>query len=49
MHSDAFFLIRLTFIDSLKIALINMIAISMMSAKLVVPDLLKIMYFKKSL
>ena len=39
MRFNTFFLILLTFIESLKVVVIGMIATLMMSAKLVTPDL----------
>ena len=46
-HLDTQFLILLTFLDSLRISLINMVTILMMSAKMATPDLLKIKIFWK--
>ena len=45
MGFGTFFLILLTFTESLKVFLIDMIAILMMSAKLATPDLLEITVF----
>ena len=44
---DAYFLILLTFLESLRIVLIDMVKILMMSAKLATPGLLKIKIFWK--
>ena len=41
LHFNVYFLILLTFLESLKVVLINLVAILMMSAKLVTLDLLK--------
>ena len=43
---DTFFLILLTFLEPLNIALINMVTILMMSAKFATRNLLKIKYFE---
>ena len=43
---DTQFLTLLTYFESLKIALINMVAIGMMSAKMATLGLLKIKYFE---
>ena len=43
LHFNALFLILLTFLESLKIFLINMVIILMMSVKMATPDLLKTM------
>ena len=48
-HLDTQFLIPLTFLDSLRISLINMVTILMMSAKMATPDLLKTDFLKKRL
>ena len=45
LHFDIYFLILLTFIESLKIVLINMVTILMMSAKMATLGLLKIKVF----
>ena len=42
LQFDASFLIHLTFLEFLKIVLINMITILMMSAKIATPGLLKL-------
>ena len=44
-HLDTYFLTLLTFLESLKIFLINMVKILMMSAKMATPGLLKIKIF----
>ena len=44
-HLDTYFLTLLTFLESLKIFLINMVKILMMSAKMATPGLLKIKVF----
>ena len=46
-HLDTQFLIPLTFLDSLRISLINMVTILMMSAKMATPGLLIIKVFWK--
>ena len=46
LHFSTQFLILLTFFESLKIFLINMVTILMISAKLATPDLLKIKIFQ---
>ena len=46
-HLDTQFLILLTFLDSLRISLINMVTILMMSAKMATPGLLIIKVFWK--
>ena len=48
-HLDTYFLTLLTFLESLKIFLINMVKILMMSAKMATPGLLKIKIFWKKL
>ena len=45
LHFDTSFLVLLTFLEHLKIVLINMVTILMMSAKLATPDFLKIKVF----
>ena len=45
LHFNTEFLILLTFIESLKIFLINMVTILMISAKMAIPDLRKIKVF----
>ena len=47
LHFDTQFLILLSFIESLKIFLINMVTILMMSAKMATPGLRKIKVFWK--
>ena len=47
LHFNAEFLILLTFLESLKIYLINMVIILMMSAKMATPGLLKTTVFCK--
>ena len=47
LNFDAKLLILLTFLESLKIALIKKVTILMMSAKMGTPGLLKIMVFRK--
>ena len=44
-HLDTYFLTLLTFLESLRIVLINMANIFMMSAKMATPGLLKIKIF----
>ena len=46
-HLDRQFLILLTFLETLRIVLINMVAILMMSAKIATAALLKIKFFRK--
>ena len=46
LHFSTQFLILLTFLESLKIFLINIVTIFMMSAKFATPDLLKIKIFQ---
>ena len=46
LHFDTQFLILLTFLESLKVALINIVTILMISAKLATPDLLEIKVFR---
>ena len=46
-HLDTWFLILLTFLESLRIVLTNMVPILMMSAKLAIPGSLKIIFFWK--
>ena len=46
-HLDTYFLTLLTFLESLRIVLINMVKILMMSAKMGTPGLLKIKIFWK--
>ena len=46
-HLDTWFLIILTFLESLRIVLINIVKVLMMSAKMATPDLLKIKIFWK--
>ena len=46
LHFGTYFLILLIFLESLKIFLINIVAILMMSAKLVTPGFLKIKAFR---
>ena len=46
-HLDTYFLTLLTFLESLRIVLINMANIFMMSAKMATPGLLKIKIFWK--
>ena len=45
LHFDAWFLILLIFLESLKIVLINLVTILMISAKMASPGLLKIKVF----
>ena len=45
LHFDTKFLIRLTFLESLKIALLKKVKILMMSAKIATPGLLKVKVF----
>ena len=45
LHFDKKFLILLTFLESLKIVSITAVTISMMSATMATPDLLKIKVF----
>ena len=44
-HLDTYFVALLTFLESLRIVLINMVKILMMSAKMATPGLLKIKIF----
>ena len=46
-HLDIYFLTLLNFLESLRIALINIVKILMMSAKMVTPGLFKIQIFLK--
>ena len=46
MHFDTQFLILLTFFESLKVVLINIVTILMISAKLATPGLLEIKVFR---
>ena len=46
-HLDTWFLIILTFLESLRIVLINIVKVLMMSAKMATPGLLKIKIFWK--
>ena len=45
LHLDTYFLILLTFHESLKIGLVNMVIILMMPAKMATPGFLKQWYF----
>ena len=45
LHFDSWFLILLTFLESLRITLINMVTILMMSPKMATPGLFKIKVF----
>ena len=47
LHIDTSFVVLLTYFESLKISLMNMVAILMMSAKIATLGLLKITVFKK--
>ena len=44
-HLDTYFLTALTFLESIRIVLINMVKILIMSAKMATPGLLKIKIF----
>ena len=46
LYFNIYFLILLTFFESLKVFLINMIAILMMSAELAIPGFFEIKYFE---